>query len=224
MPIDPKADDKKGEGGTPTPEDKKTVPTPDPKEQDKSKSDETVDAAYVEKLKAENAERRVENKKLKQEQERIGKALAMLQGKEAPDLDPIEQAKKATDSKLRNAMMKGELANRAKDAHDAGALMKMHPEAFKDVTVDLEGETVDSDELDAAIAKVRKQSPYLFRGDGKTTTKGAPLPKDGGQPSGGENHHAAWKQLKEQGRDAEAQEFYSKHRASIMAQMRNGNL
>lgn len=183
-------------------------------------------AEYLEKLKEENVKRRQENKALKEKLERQEKALAILQGKDKPDLDPLEAAKSAADAKLRNAILKGELAVVARDAHDPSDLMQLGSKLLKDVEVDVDTESVDRDQLEAAVAKLRKQKPFLFKTsvvDPDTNSekkKGAPLPKDGGQPTGGKNFLAQWKQLKEQGRTAEAQEYYKKNRAEIMAQMK----
>ena len=193
----------------------------DEEEEQPSKASE-----YAEKLKEENIKRRQENKALKEKLERQEKALAILQGKDKPDLDPLEQAKAIADAKLRNAILKGELAVVARDAHDPSDLMQLGAKLLKDVEVDVDSESVDRDQLEAAVAKLRKQKPFLFKTavvDTDTNSekkKGQPLPKDGGQPVNGKNHVAQWKQLKDQGRNAEAQEYYKKNRAEIMAQMK----
>lgn len=216
-------DVKDGTSNTPDKTEPKQETTPDTtkdtKKQEGGEQEKGNDELKA--LKDEAIQRRKENKALKEKLERQERALAILQGKEKPDLDPVEQAKAAQESKLRNALLRAELASVARDAHDPSVLMALDAKLFKDVTVDLDNETVDREELEASVNKLRQTRPYLFKSAElpKDKDKTAPLPKDGGQPTNGKNHMAIWKQLKDQGRTAEAAGYYQKNRAEIMAQM-----
>lgn len=202
-------------------ESKSTEPEDDETEKPEDEP-KTYDAAYVKKLKDENAKRRVQAKELTEKQSRLEKALAVLQGKDAPELEPIERAKQQSDSRMRNAFLKAELASVARDAHDPATLFQVRGELFKSVTVDLETEQVDAEELSEAVEKLRKSKPFLFKASTTDETKpknGSPLPKDRGTPKDGNTELVTWQTLKKAGRVKEAQEYYQKNGEIIRRQL-----
>lgn len=187
---------------------------------------DTKSAEHIKKLKDENVQRRQENKELKEKLARMEKGLAILQGKEKPDLDPVEEAKKAADAKMRRLVLKAEVSALASDAHDPASLTTAFASAFKDVEFDADSESVDSEQVKAAVEGLRKTKPYLFRtgsnggGGGKEVKLGGTLPPDvanGGQGTNNGSMVAQWNQLKAQGRHEEAQAFYAKNRPAIIA-------
>jgi hypothetical protein len=178
------------------------------------------------KARQESIERRKKNKALADENERYKKGLAIIQGKDKPDLDPLEAAKKETEGKMRRAILKGELAVVAKDAHNPTELLALAPKAFADIEVDLENEVVDADALKEVVDGIRKEKPYLFASkddeddglDMKDKSKPVKPPR-GGPPTKGTKHVAQWKQLKAQGRQREAQEYAVKYNKEIQAEI-----
>ena len=232
-------ENKDGKGGTPDTKDTKDggegegEGSDDDDEGGDDKPDEkdkAPDAAYVKELKEEAKQRRLENKKLKAdnsktkaELERYKKGLAIIQGKEAPELDPVEETKKQGDTKLRNAMLKAELASRATDANDVALLFSGFKSRFDAVEVDVDAETVDGDAVDEILKDLRKEKPFLFRGadadEGATKKKGGSLSPDGpGRPTKAGAEYATWKQMQSQNRPlSEIQAYYNKNRVAILA-------
>lgn len=206
------------------------------KEETEEEVDEEVKAPTPEQFKAlqtklakanaEGKDKRLKLKALEAEKEKQDRALAILQGKDKPDLDPIVAAKAVGDAKLRNAMLKAALAVSAKDAHDPGLLLSSFGGRFKEVTVDIDTESVDEDELSAVVTQLRKDKPFLFAAEDKTEPNvigkesgGKKMPDGKGQPTTGTNHRAAWNKMLEQGRQAEAAAYYAKYANEIRRQM-----
>lgn len=204
---------------------KATDETPDDSKE--TDPEEKLDAAKLQaenkKLREENAKRRIEAKTTKETLDRQSKALAILQGKDEPDVAPLEKAKADADRKMRNALLKGELASVAKDAHDIADVFAIGSSLFKEVAVDVENETVDREALKEAVDGLRKSKPFLFESSEENPTivspKGPPLPKDRAAPKGGTSEKAQWNALKAAGRNAEANEFYAKHKDTIRRQL-----
>lgn len=183
---------------------------------------EKVDKAYVAKLKQENKERRLENKSIKEKLDKFEKAFSVANGKDTPD--PVAEAKKQGDAKMKRALLRSELASVARDAHDPAMLFKAAPELFADIDVDLDTEMVDKDALEAAVAAAREKHPFLFAVKGETEdrthVKTGALPPDRGTPKTGKNFFGEWRGLIKQNRPQEARAYYVKHRAEILAQQK----
>lgn len=186
--------------------------------------DEKDTAGHIKKLKDEAAARRLENKDLKAKVEKFEKALGVITGKTEGNADPIEAQKKASDTKLRNAMLRAAVASAAKDAHDSKLVFSVTD--LSKIDVDLENETWDDDAVIEAVSKVRKDKAFLFSttvaDPKKTKVGGKPAPDGSGQPSNGVNHREVWNQLKAQGRTAEAQEYWVKNNKEIMQLLKFG--
>lgn len=197
--------------------------------------------AHIAKLNAENKKHRLaakatkaQNAELLAAQERTNKALALLQGKEVGSIDPLLAVQKASDAKMRNAFLKAAVAAEAgKDAHDVGAVFELAKSKLSGVTVDLDTEEVDADELKEVLDEMRESKPFLFKKADENVLdlknappkKGVKNPPDSGKAVGGANFYQTYQQLLSQNRLGEAQEFYNKNRASIMVQMKsNPNL
>lgn len=189
---------------------------------DDGKSGKTeVDAAFLKKLKDENAQRRRENKELREK----------LKAKEKPEDDPNAKARAdfeaQTSAKMRNALLRSELAEAAKDVHSVSVLLRADPKLFADVDVDVDSESVDRDSLEDALKKARKLYPFMFSAKdekgAKTKTpdetKPGTKPLDTGRSSGGDNHYTKWKSLNESDKKA-ATAYYAAHKAEILAQMK----
>lgn len=168
-------------------------------------------------LKAENTQRRLKNRELRA-------AVEEKKNKGKGEQETIESLKAAHNAKLRNTMLRAELASVASDANDHQLLFTALGKDLDDVDVDVESDDVDRPELERLVEKMREKKPFLFKakeaaGEERSFKKGSPLPKDGnGRPKGGKNELAVWKQLKDAGRGSEAQEYYNKNRAAILAQ------
>lgn len=202
----------------------------DPAEDDEKELSADEAKAEIKKLRAENAKRRLNQKEtgakmkaLTEDQAKKDKALAILQGKEVADIDPLVKAKEVSDGKMRSALIRASLASQARDAHDPAMLYQVNPKAFAEVEVDLDTESVDEEQLDAVVSKMRKAKPFLFTPpEGKEKPNGR-LPPDGkgAQPVKGQNERAIWNKLNEEGKTKEATEFYAKNKTLILQQMRD---
>lgn len=233
--------EKPGEGKKPEPEKKQEDTNKENEEETPKKEPETQEGKgadegdedgsdagdeALKKLRAENAKRRVENKELKGRLERFEKAFQLITGKE-PDAaaEAAQKVKADADLKMSRSIIRSELAVVARDAHDPKALLKMHPEEFKDITVDIDEESCDRDALNEAVARVKKKSPWLFSatpaaGQSEKDKKAKPPPDGSGAPSAGGSHRKKWKELQEQGRHHEANEYYKKNRVEILAELK----
>ncbi len=178
--------------------------------------------AQNEKLKKENAKRRVSERDTKAQIERQNQALAILQGKKVGDIDPIEKAQTESKLKTSRALIKAEIGNMARDAHNPGAIFATYGGRFKDIEVDLDEETVDTDSLKEVIDGIRKESPWMFQStkdETKVDLKTGKRAPDKGSPVTGKNQKAEWQKLLQEGRVAEANKFYKENQALIRAQL-----
>lgn len=207
---------------------KKTEEKKDDEGGEEEDDEEEQGSAEVKKLKAENAKRRIENKKASEEREALkaenARLKAALTGEKEVKVDPVEELKKETDRKLRNALLKGAVASVAKDAFDSSLLLSVAPGLFKDVEVDVENESVDEEQLSEALTTLRKSKPFLFETpeSGKPTEKGKPVkrPPENGKPANGDNHLAQWRQLQSSNAKGDASDYYVKHNKEIKEQLK----
>lgn len=239
---DPKTKDDKDEKSkvkTDETDTEKDTETDEETEQDEEKDAEGEDddkpAETVEELKAaltaskerekksrdESIKRRQDLKKTKAENDRLQKGLAIIQGKKEGDIDPVEKAQTESKAKVSRAILRSEIANHAKDAHDPKMLLQVAPDVFADIDVDVDTETVDEDALKTAIDALRTAKPFLFQtkgegdDDGKGKGKNIVKMPPGGPAANGKNAFATWKQLQSQGRSNEAAAYYIKHHKQI---------
>lgn len=177
-----------------------------------------------EKTRKEAIDRRKKNKELVERNERLERGLAIIQGKKEADIDPVEKAQNEAKLKMSRAILRSEIAASAQDAHDPKLLLQVAPEIFKDIEVDLDGETVDAEQLTEALDGLRKSKSFLFKpaeelqdGDPLEKKKGVKPPPKGGQPpkGGGSNVFAQWKALQNAGRKHEADAFYIKNHKEL---------
>lgn len=190
---------------------------------DEEEKDAAKLQANLKKARAENAKRRVKEKETQEENDRLKKALGILQGKKEGDIDPLEKAKAETDGKLRRSILKGSVAILGKDAHNPGMLLSAFQSKFKDVEVDIDTEEVDEDAVKEVIAGIKKENPWMFQsaeGDkGAEKNKGGKRAPDSGRPIGGVDHKAEWNKLKSENRHKEAQKYYAENKAAILSQL-----
>lgn len=193
-------------------------------EGDDKEEDPAALKAQIKKLRDENAKKRVSEKAAKEENERYKKALKALgvKGEEGGDeLSPIEKSKLESEAKVKRAMIKAELAVVARDAHNPNVLLQSFPSKFKDIEVDVDGESVDSEALKEAVESIRKDNPWMFQpkeGTKAAVTPGKKAP-DNGRPTGGVDHKAEWQRLKQGGQNAAAAKYYAEHKAMILSQL-----
>lgn len=210
--------DKKSEGGG-------TEEGDDEESEEADSDDVKVLKAQNEKLKKENAKRRVSERDTKAQIERQNKALAILQGKDVGTVDPIEKAQTESKLKMSRALIKAELSTVARDAHNPGKLFAAFSDKFKDIEVDLDAETVDTDALKEAVDSIREENPWMFQSKESESSKPAIDPKTGkrapdkGTPAAGKSHKAEWNRLKQAGLTAEAAKYYKENRLLILTQL-----
>lgn len=182
--------------------------------------------ASLKKANDEAKTRRLENKKLLEEKKDRDEKIEALNGAAKKEPDPVKTLQVANDLKLSRSLLRGAIAAEAKDAHDPAALLQAYPAAFKDIEVDLENESVDSDQLTEAVEKLRKNKPFLFQGakQEEAPLRSVRLPPDGagGAPKAKPgSERATWNKLVAAGDVLGAQQFYAKNKAMILKQMQN---
>lgn len=176
-------------------------------------------------LNKENQKHRLSRKEVEDLAARQKKALELLTGKSDETPDPAELQKKATDEKVRRAYLKAAfVAEAAKNMHDADFAFDAMSRELSDVQVNLDTGEVDKTAIRTKLEDVKKARPFLFvsnNSSGNNTPRPPPGNPDGnGQPAGG-NPYQQWLTMKADPlRAGEAQEFYSKNRAAILAHMK----
>lgn len=176
------------------------------------------------KVKGEAKERRLENKKLKDDADkRAQEALDVLTGKrKGGEDDPLAKVKKDADEKMSRTLLRAEFMALAKDAHDPSMTFKAFASEMTDVEVDLENESVDVDALKGKLDEFRKRSPFLFQSQSDLQDETKPIkrnPDGSGRASGGGSEYKQWQALQQSGNRREAQEFYNKNRVKILTQL-----
>jgi hypothetical protein len=201
-----------------------------------------VPREQYEALKKESIAHRRENKELKDRIAKIEQGLGLISGK-APDkaADELAAAKKDGEDRAKRSLLIAEIASTAPDAHNAKVLFRTAPELFGAVEVDLSTDSVDEDQLDAALKAARKKHPYLFKGEaapapakdpkapggaappkvqGTLPRVGAPAPDGSGSPGADGSLREQYQALMDAGKVGEAQKFYKENRAGIMAELK----
>lgn len=220
------ADEKKTESGvTPIPGDEKTETKVEPKNDADKRIHELNEESKKHRLAAKAADDRAKasEDKFVAFQKQVGEALGLTKPDETSAA--IKTVKDQSEAKSKRILLKSEVTRLvAKDAHDSDDVFRVLD--LSGVTVDLDKETVDADDLKSRIDLLKKNKPHLFV-SAKLDDKGKPVvvvpAPDKGNPSGnGGSQYTIWKGLNDQGKVKEAREFYSKNQPAILATMPKG--
>lgn len=172
----------------------------------------------ISELNEESKKHRLEAKELGTKVERFDKVLKALTGKDEPP-DPVAVEKARADQRIRKAYLKAATVSAvAGEAHNPEFLFDAMESKLAEVKVDLDTGEVDSAGIKAVAEKFKATHGFLFKpaGGGPNTTQPPKSQPDGnGQPAGG-NPYKTWRELSTKN-PAQAQEFYEKNRAAIMA-------
>jgi hypothetical protein len=219
--------DNAGEGGTPatgTPATPAAGATPD---------------AAAEQLKRVNAEAKQHRLDAKDAKAKLAAKEAELERykavvktldpnhKDGATPDPAAAQAAAQQTKMRDVLLRAEFVAEATKAGVVDPVFTFNAVRgqLKDVTVDLDAETVDTEALQEKLAGLKTTKPFLFtpKVAPVTTPKPGekvitPPPPDGnGAPAAG-NHYATWRNLLATGRKAEANAYYAANKTLILTQ------
>lgn len=204
--------------------DEKTEEKTNEETETKKSGDEKTDDerdAHIKKLNEEAKKHRLEAKAAKEKLEKFEKALGIASGKEKETVDPIIEERQRANDRLRRAILKAEVSNVARDAHDTNALFRILGDDLAEIEVDLDKERVDRPALEKKLAEVRKSHSWMFAGktEDKKEEKTGKLPPDKGNGTSGESPFQTHRNLLDAGRKSEANEYYAKNRVQILATM-----